>query len=122
MTVRRSDRLKEKPSINWSEKLNELFLVKTSDNITPNSWNEMIKMDSSVRELWLNAANDEYQSLLKNKTWILTELPKGKKVVGCKWVFQIKSDTLNKSKYKARLVAKGYTQTFGEDYCSKRYC
>ena len=47
----------------------------------------------------------------------MVELPKGKRPVGCKWVFSIKYNadgTLER--YKARLVAKGYTQTFGVDY------
>jgi len=45
------------------------------------------------------------------------DLPKGKKHVGCKWVFTLKykaDGTLEK--YKARLVAKGFTQVYGEDY------
>ena len=28
------------------------------------------------------------QSLQKNETWELAQLPKGKKVVGCKWVYK----------------------------------
>jgi hypothetical protein len=35
-------------------------------------------------------ANDEYNSLLKNRIWLLMELPKGKKTMGSKWVFKIK--------------------------------
>ena len=44
-------------------------------------------------------------------------LPKGKKTVGCKWVFLIKyhaDGTIER--YKARLVAKGYTQTYRVEY------
>jgi hypothetical protein len=44
----------------------------------------------------------------KNNTWILTILPKDKKLVSSKWVFKIKHNpNANISKYKARLVAKG---------------
>jgi hypothetical protein len=47
----------------------------------------------------------------------LVELPKGKKTVGCKWVFTMKHKAdRSVEKYKARLVAKGYTQTYGIDY------
>ena len=54
---------------------------------------------------------------MKNQTWSLVDLPKGKKAIGTKWVYKIKykSDgTLEK--YKARLVAKGYVQQEGVDY------
>jgi len=40
--------------------------------------------------LWKQATNEEYNSLLKNGTWILIELLKGKYAIGSKWVFRIK--------------------------------
>ena len=44
-------------------------------------------------------------------------LPKGKKPVGCKWVFTVKYKADGTvEQYKARLVAKGFTQTYGIDY------
>jgi hypothetical protein len=55
--------------------------------------------------------------LQKNKTWDLVQLPKGKKAVGCMWVFTVKQTPEGKvERYKARLVAKGYSQTHGIDY------
>ncbi|RVW60435.1 Retrovirus-related Pol polyprotein from transposon RE1 [Vitis vinifera] len=39
---------------------------------------------------WVQAMKEEMEALLKNKTWILVNLPKGQKTVGCKWVFSIK--------------------------------
>ncbi|KAM7473123.1 hypothetical protein LguiB_020366 [Lonicera macranthoides] len=55
--------------------------------------------------------------LEKNVTWEKVKLPKGKIVVGCKWLFTVKynSDGLVE-RYKACLVAKGFTQTYGVDY------
>lgn len=35
---------------------------------------------------------DELTSLLSNGTWDLVELPKGKNVFPCKWVYQIKNE------------------------------
>ncbi|MCP4491938.1 MAG: DDE-type integrase/transposase/recombinase [Gammaproteobacteria bacterium] len=67
--------------------------------------------------LWKEAAQSEYNSLLENKTWDLVELPKGRKVVGCKWVFKVKHNADGSvERYKARLVAKGFTQKYGIDY------
>ena len=56
-------------------------------------------------------------ALQKNSTWTLVQLPKGKRTVGCKWVFSIKHKVDRSiERYKARLVAKGYTQIHGIDY------
>ena len=62
--------------------------------------------------------NEEMQSLYKNNTWELTKLPKGKKAIGCKWIFAKKQGSLQEDavRYKARLVAKGYAQREGIDY------
>lgn len=59
---------------------------------------------------------EEIQSLNENNTFTLTNLPKGKKTVGGKWVYSIKSDIEGTDKYKARFVAKGYSQRMGIDY------
>lgn len=39
---------------------------------------------------WVDAMNKELEALHHNKTWIVTDLPLGKKPIGCKWVFKIK--------------------------------
>ena len=66
---------------------------------------------------WTQAIKEEMEALMKNKTWNLVPLPRGKKTVGCKWVFSIKHKADGSiERYKARLVAKGYTQTYDVDY------
>jgi hypothetical protein len=66
---------------------------------------------------WTQAMKEEMEALLKNGTWTLVPLPKGKKTVGCRWVFSIKHKVDGSiDRYKAMLVAKGYTQTYGVDY------
>lgn len=66
---------------------------------------------------WKDAIRDEYNSLMKNGTWILVDLPKGRKPIACKWVFKLKRKADGAiDKYKARLVAKGYSQQSGFDY------
>jgi histone deacetylase 1/2 len=36
------------------------------------------------------AMQAELQSIHENKTWVLSDLPKGQKVIGLKWVFKVK--------------------------------
>ncbi|KAM1982959.1 hypothetical protein ACFX16_011426 [Malus domestica] len=61
--------------------------------------------------------NEEMEALQKNSTGELTNLPKGKKSVGCRWIYTIKFNADGTiERYKARLVAKGYTQTYDIDY------
>ena len=63
------------------------------------------------------AMRDEYEALIKNKTWSLVPHKAEHKIVGNKWVFRIKQNTDGSiAKYKARLVAKGFQQTEGVDY------
>ena len=60
---------------------------------------------------------DEMEALGKNNTWDFVSLPRGKKTVGCKWVFIIKHRAEGTiERYKARLMAKGYTQSYSVDY------
>jgi hypothetical protein len=61
--------------------------------------------------------DSEYDALMKNKTWHLVPLMKGRNVVGCKWVYKIKrKQDGSLDRYKARLVAKGFKQRYGIDY------
>jgi hypothetical protein len=66
---------------------------------------------------WEQAAQDEYDSIIKNKTWTLVDLPPGRKAIGCRWVFKVKRNAAGDiERYKARLVAKGYAQMEGIDF------
>ncbi|GKC54488.1 ribonuclease H-like domain-containing protein [Tanacetum coccineum] len=65
---------------------------------------------------WRNAMFDEYNALIKNKTWTSVPRPEGANIVRCMWLFRHKflaDGTL--SRYKARLVANGSTQVEGVD-------
>ncbi|KAH9663759.1 retrovirus-related pol polyprotein from transposon RE1 [Citrus sinensis] len=66
---------------------------------------------------WKAAMQDEFDALIRNKTWSLVPMDPEYKLVGCKWVFRTKYNTDGSvSKYKARLVAKEFHQTAGVDY------
>ena len=66
---------------------------------------------------WYDAVQSKYDSLLKNNTWSLVDLPPGQKPVECKWVFTVKKNMNgNIEKFKARLVAKAFTQQYGVNY------
>lgn len=60
---------------------------------------------------WFSRMKFEYDSLLKNGTWVLTTLPSNMKTIGCKWVFKVKENPYGSvNKYKSRLVAKAFHQ------------
>ena len=62
--------------------------------------------------------HEKIESFHKNGTWDMVRLPKGKKVIRCKWVFKKKECTpsVENARYKARLVAKGYNQIPSVDF------
>ena len=58
--------------------------------------------------------DEEYRSLMANDTWDLVLLPKGRKLVRCKWVYKIKyASDGSVERLKARLVTKGFSQVNG---------
>ena len=66
------------------------------------------------KEEWVTAMNEEYNSIMRNKTWDLVELSKDKVLIGSKWLFKSKLKVDGSiDKFKARLVTKGYSQQEG---------
>ncbi|KAK4386030.1 Retrovirus-related Pol polyprotein from transposon TNT 1-94 [Sesamum angolense] len=61
---------------------------------------------SQEKKEWIGAMVAEMESLQKYHTWELVQLPKGKKTIGCKWVYRKKPTVSKKEgeKFKARLV------------------
>ena len=83
---------------------------------------DRIQVPNNIREAlthprWKKAVQEEINALEKNETWTITELPAGKRTVGCKWIFTVKYKADGSvERLKARLVAKGFTQSYGIDY------
>lgn len=78
----------------------------------PTNFEEAVKSPT-----WREAMDREIQAIERNGTWELTELPRGAKKIGVKWIFKTKLNEKGEvDKFKARLVAKGYTQQAGIDY------
>jgi transposase InsO family protein len=66
---------------------------------------------------WSDACKSELKSMHDLKTHQLVPLPAGRKAIGSRWVFTIKTDENgNLLRHKARLVAQGFTQVEGIDY------
>ena len=66
---------------------------------------------------WDAAMDEDYRSLMANDTWDLVPLPKGRKLVICKWVYRTKyASDRSVERLKARLVSKGFSQVEGIDY------
>ena len=79
--------------IDWSKPTTKKTarLARTATASEHQSFTEAVNhpMHSKQRE---QAILDEYNSLVKNKTWTLTTLPVGRKAISCKWVFKHKMD------------------------------
>ena len=46
--------------------------------------------DAAHDPIWKTTMKEEFNSLQKNNTWELVDLPAGRKLVKCKWVFKTK--------------------------------
>jgi hypothetical protein len=87
-----------------------------TDAAEPSSYLEAISCDNSSK--WLIAMNDEFESLQRNSTWDLVELPEGKRPLKCKWIYKKKDGIfgVEPTRWKARLVVKGFEQREGIDF------
>lgn len=66
---------------------------------------------------WINVMKLEIVALEENEIWSIVDLPAGKTLIQCKWVYKVKYKASGEvERYQARLVAKGYSQKTGLDY------
>jgi hypothetical protein len=116
--VREPSRRERKPSQKYPNKdlLTANFLSEQPpEKVEPKTCEEALSRPDA--ELWQGALEEEFASLLENKTWEIRDVPPGAKPIPCKWTFKLKKDEHgNITRYKARLVAKGFKQKKGVDF------
>lgn len=95
--------------------ISDVFQAYCAEVITPNNYHEAIQ--SPQREEWKLAMDDEVETLKQRGVAKVIPKPDAAKVVGCRWVYQLKKNNEGKIiRYRARLVAQGFNQVEGEDY------
>ena len=108
--TRRSDRVK-RPSTRYPNDEYQL-LVNEGE---PEGLQEALTHEDKA--YWRRAMQEEMDSLHKNDTYELVEMPQGGKILRNKWVYKLKTDGTGQIvKYKARLVVKGFQQREGIDF------
>ena len=86
-----------------------------SDPKEPKTFNQAWNCITDERDDWREAIRKELLSMETRKVWNvigLDEVPYGRKIIGCKWVFKKKRNGVQR----ARLVALGYSQVPGIDF------
>ena len=83
------------------KKIKRAFLTTTGEPIRLH--------DALANKDWKEAMDNEYNALMKNKTWHLVPPKHGDNIIDCKWVYKIKRKSDGSiDRYKAGLVAKGF--------------
>nr|GEV17625.1 hypothetical protein [Tanacetum cinerariifolium] len=82
------------------------------------SQEEPKRITNALKDIaWVEAMQEELLQFHLQKVWTLVDLPRGKRAIGIKWVFQNKKDERGiVIRNKARLVAQGCTQEEVTDY------
>ncbi|XP_022158567.1 uncharacterized protein LOC111025020 [Momordica charantia] len=96
----------------------EIFKPKVWVNYTVQDWTctEPTRVkDALDTPQWKAAMEAEFMALMSNKMWHFVPSSLSLNVVGSKWIFQIKHNSVIQW-YKARLVAKEFHQNLGIDF------
>ena len=110
VNVRRSTR-KIRPLERFSPFLYSILLTNAGE---PECYDKAMQVDTKVQ--WESAMKEEMDCLLKNKTWDLCKLPRGKRDLKNNLVYRLKEEEGGKKRFKAKLVVKGFAQKKGTDF------
>lgn len=117
---RRSERVRRAPDRygDWASQCEDVHMALSAEQFVDD---DPLTIEEAKHRIdwpeWKKAIEGEYKSLLKNHTWTVCELPKGRSAISNKWVFKLKRKADGSiDKYKARLVARGFSQKAGFDY------
>ncbi|WKA06698.1 hypothetical protein VitviT2T_024587 [Vitis vinifera] len=89
--------------------------VLLTDGGEPESYVEAMEDENKMK--WVDAMQDEMESLHENHSFELVKLPKGKRALKNRWVYRVKQEEhTSQPRYKARLVVKGFNQKKGIDF------
>jgi Reverse transcriptase (RNA-dependent DNA polymerase) len=80
-------------------------------NVREWHFRDLMRLPKAMQEEWKIACKEELEALHR-RIFKLTDLPKGCKTIGCRWVFDVKSNSCKK----ARLVAQGFSQVEAIDF------
>eukprot|EP00253_Pinus_taeda_P036141 PITA_36141 len=98
-----------KESNRYQRYLAAMSMIVQSESCT---FEEVVK-----HQVWKDAMNKEYDSIMKNDVWDVVPRPKDKSVVTSKWFYKIKHGADGSAeKFKARFVARGFSPKEGVDY------
>jgi hypothetical protein len=74
-------------------------------------------MASPQWRMWEAAIKEEYNSLVENMTWTMSDVPANRSSLTGKWVFKVKRGAEGQIlRYKARWVVRGFEQKEGVDF------
>src|SRR6201996_1978584 len=90
----------------------ETEILPSPNSVREWQFRDILKFPKEIQEEWKAACHEELEALRRRNVFEVTDLPKGRKIIKNRWVFDIKSD----GRKKARLVAKGFSQVEGIDY------
>ncbi|GKB70305.1 ribonuclease H-like domain-containing protein, partial [Tanacetum coccineum] len=100
--------------VNYSKlrKENYCFALNLNKTFEPKTFHEACNKKERV-----SVMNSEMEAINRNETPEITQLHRGRKLIGCKWIYKVKYKSNGDiERYKARLVAKGFNQKEGVDY------